>query len=278
MLLLLQQRTGPPYVGSAPKTEILLAETVRRHRRSVAGRGRRMLCRPGCHSACTSGRTNGLPPLLRQRRRPPRCGPGARPIPRRCAAKGSDPPGRWPALPSMSSRRMSACPRWWAVSTHMCTRICCRVTCLRSSGHQGTTPGASSGEFIDGGVAVGRREPVQLSDLLARLAGGCPHVRIRLRVVGKPRQLQLAGTAEDLAKVAEFDAGHVLDQSQQAGSRGREGPAHVVLAEAFELPEEVLPPGAQVGVQDRFVVHDRHYTECGGRCPGGTTGFIKRME
>ena len=51
---------------------------------------------------------------------------------------------RIPTAPSMSSRTMSACPACRLVSATMWTRIRCRVTSLRSSGHQGTCPIASS--------------------------------------------------------------------------------------------------------------------------------------
>ena len=127
-------------------------------------------------------------------------------------------------------------------------------------------------ERLDRRIAVGGREPVESDDLFPRFVSGHPQVGIRCRVVGEPRQLHPAGPAEDVAEVAEFNACHVLDQTQQVGPRRRHRPADIVFAEPVELSEQVGAPGAQVAVQNRFVIHDAHSIE-GSR---GTTSRQRR--
>ena len=90
---------------------------------------------------------------------------------------------------------------------------------------------------------------VQADDLLARLAGGGPHVGVGFGVVIQPPQGLVEGPAEGEAEVSQLDAGHVLDQSQQVGARRHHRAADVVLHESVELPEQGLTGGLQITVK-----------------------------
>ena len=105
------------------------------------------------------------------------------------------------------------------------------------------------GQRADRGVRVRPGPPVQPGDLLPRLSGGGPHVGVGLRVGLQPRQPLAEGPAEAVAEVAEFDAGHMLDQSKQVGARGYHRAPDVVLREPVELPEQSLPSILQVSVK-----------------------------
>ena len=103
-------------------------------------------------------------------------------------------------------------------------------------------------ERADGGVGVRPGLPVQAGDLLARLVDCGPHVRVGFGVIRQPRQRLAERAPEAIAEIAEFHAGHMLDQSQQVGAGGHHRAADVVLREPVELPQQGLAGILQIAV------------------------------
>ena len=79
----------------------------------------------------------------------------------------------------------------------------CNVTSLRSSGHHGTEPTASSAStsIVASECAHARWYSPTIS--LARLLGSRPHVRVRLGAIVQPRQRLVEWSAEGLAEIAQ---------------------------------------------------------------------------
>src|SRR5919106_2361815 len=108
--------------------------------------------------------------------------------------------------------------------------------------------------------------PVKPNDLVARFIGSRPHVRVRLSIVGKPRQGLLKGAPEALTEVACLDARDMLNQSQKVGPGGSQRSADVVLGEPVELPQEDVSSNLQVPAQFCFRIRCDHMS----RMPQGS--------
>ena len=152
---------------------------------------------------------------------------------------------RNPTVPSMSSRTMSAWPACRSVSAMTCTRIVLSVTAalVRPPRH---ATGRIEWERVDRDVRVRPHPAVQADDVLARLVSGGPHVGVRLGVVLHPRLRLGERPPEGVAEVADLDAGAVLDEPQQVRAGRHHRPAHVVLREVVELPQQRASASLQV--------------------------------
>jgi hypothetical protein len=124
---------------------------------------------------------------------------------------------------------MSAWPQWRFISASMWTSTRCRVTGLRSAGHQA-------------------------DDVVARFRRQDEEVGVGVGALVEPGQGFGKGTAEGVAEVPGGDADEVFDDAEQIRRGGRHGAADVVLVEAVELPEQRVTRDAQVPVQGGLVI------------------------
>jgi hypothetical protein len=115
--------------------------------------------------------------------------------------------------------------------------------------------------------------PVEPHDLVARLIGRSPHIRIRLSVVGVPRHRLFKWATEALTEVACLDACDMFDESQQIGARRSERSTLVVLGQSVEFPEERFPSDLQVTAQMRFGIGCSHLSRM---ARGGVAKQLRR--
>lgn len=114
------------------------------------------------------------------------------------------------------------------------------------------------GQQFNGFIAVPGGIIVQFKDVRPALARPGPHVGIQWCAGSEPGQFPAGGAVEHLAKVAQLDTRHVLDQAKQVRARGSHGTADVVIADPVKFREQVCTSDAQVPEEFSFFTHAAH--------------------